>query len=129
VRYKVGVKLPRVLDARMFVALEAIEWAWIKVTQAWADKHGDDSLPTEPTITSWADSTHGPTSWHTRKGGLGGDGRAVDVRTKTLPRDQVEVFRAEVAQRITLLGFDVILEDFNGPNEHLHVELDGRADQ
>lgn len=116
-RFKIGVKMPVDLDPRMFVAFEAIERAWLNVAVL------DDSLPEEPTITSWADSTHGPNSWHKRRG------RAVDVRTKTLPRAKVPGFVLEMRERLTLLGFDVVLEDFNGPNEHLHVELDGRADQ
>jgi len=121
-QFKVGVKMPLRLDARMWVALDAIEYAWAGLVE---DGNG---VPEEPTITSWADSQHGTNSWHLRTGLPAGDGRAVDVRTKTLPRELVQVFYRNVQRRLTLLGFDVVLEDLNGEQEHLHVELDGRAD-
>lgn len=122
-KFKVGVKMPKVLDPRMFVAFDAVE-------EAWADIHGDldpkldpsDVMPMEPTITSWADSQHMAGSYHGR------NGRAIDIRTKQIPRDLVPEFVLNIQKRITHLGFDVILEDFNGDREHVHLELDDRAD-
>ena len=115
-RFKTGVKMPRVLDPRMHVAFDAIEWAWIEASQL------DEDTPMEPTITSWADGVHKVGSYHY-------NGRAVDVRTKTMRRAHVPLFVADLKRRIGALGFDVVLEDFNGPNEHLHLELDKRADE
>ena len=115
-RFKTGVKMPRVLDPRMHVALDAIERSWLDVRQL------DEDTPTEPTITSWADGVHRVGSYHY-------SGRAVDVRTKSLPREHVPLFVADLKRRIGSLGFDVVLEDFDGPNEHLHLELDRRADE
>lgn len=113
-RFKVGVKMPRVLDPRMIVAFDAIEYAWAELLEV-------PELDDEPTITSWADGVHKYRSYHGR------EGRAVDVRTKTIPRDRVIGFAQDITKRIAHLGFDVILEDINGPQEHLHVELDDRA--
>jgi len=118
-RFKVGVKMPRTLDPRMFVAFDAIERAWYTLYAT--NPLGE--VPFEPTITSWADSQHGANSYHMR------DGRAVDIRTKTIYRSLVISFADDLKKRIGALGFDVVLEDLNGPNEHLHIELDARADQ
>lgn len=114
-RYKIGVKMPKILDPRMFVAFDAVE-------DAWADLRDEDrDLPPEPTITSWADGQHMFGSYH-------GRGRAIDVRTKAIGRGQIQDFVDNIKHRITLLGFDVVLEFLNGDNEHLHIELDDRAD-
>jgi hypothetical protein len=115
-KFKVGVRMPKVLDPRMFVAFDAVEEAWADMLDPEA------SIPLEPTITSWADSQHMAGSYHGR------NGRAIDIRTKQIPRDLVPEFVLNIQKRITLLGFDVVLEDFNGDNEHVHLELDDRAD-
>jgi hypothetical protein len=67
--------------------------------------------------TSGNDSQHG-------QGSLHGFDRALDVRTRTIPRRDdklafLERVRARLGDR-----FDVILEDVGGANEHLHVEFD-----
>lgn len=70
-------------------------------------------------ITSVQDGVHGEGSVHPK-------GDAVDLRTKNFPN--VELKR-EFADRVkSRLGpkYDVILEDLNGPNEHLHIERDPR---
>lgn len=70
-------------------------------------------------ITSANDSVHKEGSYHYQ-------GRAFDFRTKHAPgiiRGMVE----EIKKVLGPLGFDVILEDLNGTNEHLHIELDKRA--
>lgn len=113
-KFKVGVRMPKILDPRMFVAFEAVE-------EAWADIY-EGGMPPEPTITSWADSHHMAGSYH------GKNGRAIDIRTKTVPRPLVADFVHDLRSRITLLGFDIVLEDFNGDNEHVHIELSDRAD-
>lgn len=52
-------------------------------------------------------------------------GRAVDLRTKTVPRHLLPLL---IARLRDALGdqFDVVLEDLGGPNEHVHVEFDPR---
>jgi hypothetical protein len=68
-------------------------------------------------ITSALDGVHKRNSAHYA-------GLAVDLRTKNFP-GKVEKF--EFVDRVKArLGdrYDVILEDLDGPNEHLHVELD-----
>lgn len=119
VRYKIGVRVPADVDPRMFIALGAIERAWETV-------HADArpvEIGAEATITSWGDSTHGANSYHKR------NARAVDVRSKGIPRSLISSFVEDLKRRIGALGFDVVLEDLDGINEHVHVELDARADQ
>ena len=115
-RYKVGVKVPVDLDPRMWIVLDAIEWAWGIITQ------DDEDASTEATITSWADGSHMAGSYHKDHG------RAVDVRTKSLRLGGAAALKSEVTRRVGHLGVDVVLEDLGGENEHLHVELDRRAD-
>lgn len=81
-------------------------------------------------ITSARDGKHG---W----GSLHFSGNAFDVRTKLVPRDQLVEFVTEVATRLAAKAvrieptersyagpeFDVLLEDIDGENEHLHVEF------
>jgi hypothetical protein len=115
--FKVGVRIPADLDPRMPVVLDAIEWAWGLITQ------DDEDAPTEATITSWGDGAHGPGSYHKQSG------RAVDVRTKSLRLGAAQRLKTEIERRVGHLGVDVVLEDMHGETEHLHVELDKRADQ
>lgn len=117
-RYKLGVRVPADLDSRMFIAIDAIERAWAFVRAA----AGPVEIGSEATITSWGDGVHGPNSYHKRQG------RAIDVRTKGLPRVLVPQFVLEVQKRIVPIGFDVVLENFNGDQEHVHVEADQRMD-
>lgn len=118
-RYKVGVRVPADLDPRMWIAHAAIERAWDAV----AANACPVNIGAEATITSWGDSTHGLNSYHKRKG------RAVDVRSKGIPRFLIPLFVDDLKRRIGALGFDVVLEDLDGINEHIHVELDARGDQ
>ena len=117
-RYKVGIRVPRTLDSRMFGALAAIARSWDFIHNLARPVE----IGSEATITSWADGIHGVNSYHKR------EGRAVDVRTKTIPRPLVPVFVEDLKRRIGALGFDIVAEDFNGEMEHLHLELDSRAD-
>lgn len=70
------------------------------------------------TITSANDSRHGTNSLHFQ-------GRALDFRTKDFEGDK----RALLAELKEALGenFDVVLEDENGPNQHIHVEHDPKG--
>lgn len=56
-------------------------------------------------------------------GSLHDKGYAFDCRTKTVPRELV-VALAETVKVCLGPQFDVLFEDHNGPNEHLHVEYD-----
>ena len=118
-RFKVGVTVPQDLDPRMFLAHAAVERSWAFVRGLASPVN----IGAEATITSWGDSVHGANSYHKRQG------RAIDVHTKTLPRQYVQSFVNYLKVRIGALGFDVVLEDFNGSNEHVHIELDSRADE
>ena len=69
-------------------------------------------------ITSANDSTHSKRSLHYR-------GLALDFRTHNVPRDKVTGLVLAVKNALGS-EFDVLLEDFKLPNEHLHIEHDPR---
>ena len=66
-------------------------------------------------ITSCKDGKHGKNSYHYQ-------GLAADLRTKGtgLPRQ----IRDDLVLALAPLGFDVLLEDEGGTNEHVHMEFD-----
>lgn len=102
-RVKEGVQWFR-MDARVEQAIETIAATWLK--------HTAQPL----VITSGRDGEHSATSLHY-------EGRALDVRTRTLTSVQQE----EVAKALrTELGpdWDVVVE-----KNHIHIELDRRADR
>lgn len=74
-------------------------------------------------VTSVNDSTHGTTSLHKY-------GRAMDFRTKNLFMQSIGSQRVDALNHLrdriamALPGYDVVLEDVNKDNEHLHVEYD-----
>jgi hypothetical protein len=68
-------------------------------------------------ITSINDSTHGPNSKHFT-------GEGVDIRTKNLTATQRTLVVGRLQSKLGPLGYDVILEDEGGNNEHLHIEWD-----
>lgn len=70
------------------------------------------------TITSLLDGEHSVNSLHYR-------GKAVDLRTKGtgLSRRLFEALRAALPASL----YDVILEDKDGVNEHIHVEYDPKG--
>lgn len=72
-------------------------------------------------ITSGVDGVHSPSSLH-------GKGLALDIRTKHV--DKVATRVAIHSEIRYLLGpvFDVILEDREGLNEHIHIEYDPNHD-
>ena len=71
-------------------------------------------------VTSINDAQH-------RRGSLHYQGRAFDCRTKDLPFGSAgkRNLRDDIARYLGT-GWDVILEDQGGPNEHLHLELQWR---
>jgi hypothetical protein len=107
-KYKPGVVLPLDMDVRMFIAFDAVR-----------DVFALRGHLGEPVITSVADGKHSSNSYHYK-------GRAFDLRTKST--GSARFIEAELKERLSHLGFDVVLEDLGGRNEHIHVELDKRAD-
>ncbi len=104
--FKPGVSL-RGLVPQMLVALEVVKDAYAKA--------GIDCC-----VTSVNDSIHSTNSYHYL-------GRGLDFRTKTLAGGATG-FVKSIALVLNPIGFDVLLEDAGGENEHMHVELDkGRA--
>jgi hypothetical protein len=74
-----------------------------------------DLFHCDTVITSANDSQHMAESLHYR-------GAALDFRTKHTGRSKAI---ADAVQKVLApLGFDVLLEDAGGENEHLHVEYD-----
>jgi len=71
----------------------------------------------ECVVTSIHDSTHSAASKHYL-------GRAADIRSKDLTTDRKTTVLVRLKGRLSPLGFDVLLEDRDGPNEHFHVEWD-----
>jgi hypothetical protein len=67
-------------------------------------------------ITSGNDSTH-------MKGSKHYSDEALDFRTKSLSKADKHLFKDTLATRLGK-GYDLVLEDEDGPNEHLHVEYD-----
>jgi len=82
----------------------------IAVEEVWRD------LKVNPTLTSANDGTHIPNSFHYSD-------RAYDLRVKNIPRSKWMDVRDRLA---AILGnnYDVILENSDTPNAHIHIELD-----
>lgn len=53
------------------------------------------------------------------------DGLAIDLRSKVVPRAHLDPILAALKE--SLPGFDVILEDRGGENEHFHLEHDPKG--
>lgn len=106
-RLKSGVRLQS-LKPQMLIALSAVQGVW--------EAAGAASL----TITSADDGTHKGTSLHYR-------GLALDFRTKDLPPGIDPRRLAAMVKDCLGQHYDVILEDFEGNNEHLHVEYDPKS--
>jgi hypothetical protein len=70
----------------------------------------------ELTVTSLLDGVHSPKSLHY-------EGKAMDLRTKGT--GMMERLFQEL-KRALPPGYDVVLEDKEGVNEHIHVEWDPR---
>jgi hypothetical protein len=51
------------------------------------------------------------------------DNEALDFRTKNLSKSDKHLFKTTLKGRLGK-GYDLVLEDEDGPNEHLHVEWD-----
>lgn len=73
-------------------------------------------IVTDLYVTSGNDGVHARGSKHYTD-------EALDFRTKNLSTIDKFRFRTMLAVRLGK-GYDLILEDENGPNEHLHVEFD-----
>ena len=66
-------------------------------------------------ITSCKDGKHGKNSYHYR-------GLAADLRTRGT--GLARQIRDDLVKALAPLGFDVLLEDEGGVNEHIHMEAD-----
>jgi len=53
-----------------------------------------------------------------------GKGEAFDMHTNSISRRIVQSLFQTLKDRLTPLGFDVIIENFEMQNEHIHVEYD-----
>jgi len=93
------------LQAQMLLA--------IRVVEDQMDLYHCDTI-----ITSGNDSQHMAESLHYK-------GAALDFRTKHTGRSKA--IADAVKKILGPLEFDVILEDFGGENEHLHVEWDPKS--
>jgi len=102
-RLKLGVKLVD-LSSQIVLAAVIVQDAYFK----------RDPL-CSCTITSGNDSKHGDASLHSK-------GRALDFRTHDYHGD-VEKLVQDIRDALGE-NFDVVLEDLNGANEHIHVEYD-----
>ena len=76
-------------------------------------------LTVDMLVTSGNDSTHMPGSAHYKD-------EALDFRTKHLTPESKHALVTQVKARLGS-SFDIILEDENGPNEHLHCEYDPKS--
>lgn len=77
-----------------------------------------------PLIVTSANDSHAdkPQSLHNK-------GLAFDARTKDLNAEQKAQVFAQAKKILDPLGFDLVFENQNGPNEHIHVEFDPKADE
>lgn len=66
--------------------------------------------------TSCNDGVHSTRSRHNL-------GMAIDIRTNTMARNKLDTYVAMVKSQLDD-DFDIVLEDRDLPNEHLHVEYD-----
>lgn len=75
-------------------------------------------ISTDLFITSGNDGVHMRGSKHY-------EDAALDFRTKNLSKIDKYRFKSTLAERLGK-GYDLVLEDEGGPNEHLHVEYDSK---
>lgn len=75
-------------------------------------------LGAELVITSVNDGKHSLTSLHYA-------GAAADLRSKNIPAGRAEAVAKEIKARLNV-DYDVILEDRDGRNEHIHLEWQPR---
>ena len=103
-RLKTGVKL-KLLSPQICLANQVVESIYAR-------------HEAECTITSANDSIHSASSFHYK-------GTALDYRTRDFLGNKQELL-GEIKEA---LGpeFDVLLEDEDGPNEHIHIEWDPKS--
>ena len=103
-KFKAGVRLSEDLKPQTVFALLLCETLY----STWG---------VEPTVTSVNDGTHMRRSKHYT-------GRAFDLRIKDVPRDHRGRLVDDIRKRLVPLGYDVVWEAQDRPNEHLHIEFD-----
>lgn len=79
-------------------------------------------------ITSGTEGSHSERSLHFPRNSPNGKGRALDFRTKNVPRALLstlaERVRSVLAEVFGARVFDVVVEHAGEANEHMHVECD-----
>lgn len=71
----------------------------------------------KPVITSGSEGKHSANSLH-------GSGKALDLRC----REAIPCKKWAMTLKTALgPGYDVMWEDWNGPNNHIHIEYDGKS--
>lgn len=105
IQLKAGVKLAS-LTPQILLAVQAAEHIWWNAGQ------------TTLVITSANDSQHKNGSFHFQ-------GRAVDFRIQTMPRKLRDQATRQLREALGS-QFDVLHEDPDGPNAHIHVEWEDR---
>jgi conjugal transfer mating pair stabilization protein TraG len=101
-QFKVGVRLTN-LQPQMVLATKVVEEEF--------SRYGLDTV-----ITSANDGEH-------MEGSLHYSGRALDFRTKHA-QGVMKGIHLAIQKRLAPVGFDVIWEAQENPNEHLHLEWD-----
>lgn len=105
-KFKEGVLLERdgvVVSPKILLAIQAAEGVW------------RDAGLKDLTITALLDGDHKIGSKHYK-------GEAVDLRTKST--GMATRLHSLLRTALPLSQYDVLLEDLNGPAEHVHVEAD-----
>lgn len=105
---KDGVKIT-LLHSRMVEVMESLTYLM------------ESQLGLECVVTSGVDGKHKKNSLHYQ-------GRALDFRTKHIPRERVHGFCNYIK---AFLGpkYDVILENYGKVSEHLHIEFDPEGEE
>lgn len=71
--------------------------------------------------------TSGQDGVHKDARNIHGNGLAIDVRSHNLSGEQKNLIYSDLVKYLEPLGYDVVLEDLNGPNEHYHAEFDPKG--
>lgn len=101
----------KVIESVRFRALRPEIYSILPVLDAVFSFHGQDCV-----ITSANDKLHKPGSLHYVD-------KAIDLRSHDLPSGSEQVIVNEIREAIGQ-DYDVIFEDQDTPNEHIHLEYD-----
>lgn len=90
--------------------------AFVNVTLELGLLDANDAPALDLVVTSGTDGVH-------KSGSMHGNGWALDFRSKIFTLEEKQAIIAGLQRRLGP-AYDAILEDLNGPNEHIHVERD-----